>query len=200
MKNSLSKNSFYVFSTNPCLVWFHNTTIPWKHKIRTIREPPVLVCFSYPLQPLYNLCLDPKSCMAVWLSSICLPRKLFNDRSLLSNMMLLCHWVLASTAPCKVHRLFTSYFSPSHFLAWADLHNWANLCMKSYLNSDKGTIHILRKHIFRLFGPNHPQPYVSIFYVLKISKNCHFLTPIRPTSAYVIYEWSQSENCLNCFF
>ena len=99
----------------------------------------VLVCFFYPLPPLCNLCLDPKSCMAVWLSSICLPRKLFNDRSLLSNMMLLCHWVLASTAPCKVHRLYTSYFRPWH-LAWADLHNWTNLYMKPYLNSDEAKI------------------------------------------------------------
>ena len=98
-----------------------------------------LFAFFYPLPPLCNLCLDPKSCMAVWLSSIRLPRKLFNDRSLLSNMMLLCHWDLASTAPCKVHRLYTSYFRPSH-LAWADLHNWTNLCMKSYLNSDEAEI------------------------------------------------------------
>ena len=30
----------------------------------------------------------------------------------------------------------------------------------------------------------------SMFYVLRISKNYHFLTP--PTSTYVIYEWSQS--------
>ena len=41
-----------------------------------------------------------------------------------------------------------------------------------------------RKHIFRIFGP----PYISMFLVLKISKNWHFLT--YPTSAYVIYEWS----------
>ena len=34
------------------------------------------------------------------------------------------------------------------------------------------TIHILRKHISRLFGP--PPPYVSTFLFLKISKDCHF--------------------------
>ena len=33
-------------------------------------------------------------------------------------------------------------------------------------------------------------PHVSMFLVLKISKNCHFLTPLPPTSAYVIYEWN----------
>ena len=38
-----------------------------------------------------------------------------------------------------------------------------------------GTIHILRKHIFRIFGP--PSPYVSMVLVVKISKNWHFLTP-----------------------
>ena len=38
-----------------------------------------------------------------------------------------------------------------------------------------GTIHTLRKHILGLFGP--PPSYVSIFYVLKISKACYFLTP-----------------------
>ena len=30
-----------------------------------------------------------------------------------------------------------------------------------------------------------------MFLVLKISKNWHFLTHVSPTSAYVIYEWSQ---------
>ena len=33
-------------------------------------------------------------------------------------------------------------------------------------------------------------PYVSMFLVLRISKNWHFLTPLPPTSADVIYEWS----------
>ena len=50
--------------------------------------------------------------------------------------------------------------------------------------------------------------YISTFYVLKISKNCHFLTPLPPTSAYVIYEWSipccnkslQGHNVSWCFF
>ena len=41
-----------------------------------------------------------------------------------------------------------------------------------------GTIHILRKHIYRLFGP--PPPYVRILLVLRISKNWHFLTPPPP--------------------
>ena len=50
----------------------------------------------------------------------------------------------------------------------------------------KGTIPILCNHIFRIFGP--PPPYVSMFLVMKIIKNWHFLTP--PTSDYVIYEWS----------
>ena len=35
---------------------------------------------------------------------------------------------------------------------------------------------ILRKHIFRIFGP----PYVSMSLALKISKNWHFLTPLPP--------------------
>ena len=37
----------------------------------------------------------------------------------------------------------------------------------------QGTIHILRKHIFRLLGPR--TPYVSIFSVLKVSGNYHIL-------------------------
>ena len=48
-----------------------------------------------------------------------------------------------------------------------------------------GTIYILCKHIFRLFGPPSPRTYGSMFYVLKISKNCHILTPLLPASAYV---------------
>ena len=43
-----------------------------------------------------------------------------------------------------------------------------------------GTIHILRNHIFRIFGPPPPPPYVSMFLVLKIIKNRHFLTPPPP--------------------
>ena len=42
-----------------------------------------------------------------------------------------------------------------------------------------GTIHILRNHIFRIFGPPSP-PYVIMFLVLKIIKNWHFLTPLPP--------------------
>ena len=52
-----------------------------------------------------------------------------------------------------------------------------------------GTIHILRKHIFRIFGPPS-LPYVSIILVLRISKNWAFMPPPPPTSAYVLYEWS----------
>ena len=33
------------FSTNPRLVWFCNNTIPWKHKICTIRGPSVIPTF-----------------------------------------------------------------------------------------------------------------------------------------------------------
>ena len=35
-----------------------------------------------------------------------------------------------------------------------------------------------------------PPPYVSMFLVLRLSKNWHFLTPLPPTNADVIYEWS----------
>ena len=57
------------------------------------------------------------------------------------------------------------------------------------LPSGLGTIHILRKHIFRLFGPTYSL--VSMFYVLEISKKMQFFNPptIPPTIAYVIYEW-----------
>ena len=40
---------------------------------------------------------------------------------------------------------------------------------------------------FVSIGP--PPHYVSMFLVLKISKNWHFLT-LPPTNSYVIYEWS----------
>ena len=44
---------------------------------------------------------------------------------------------------------------------------------------NQGTIHILRHHNFGVFGPPFP-PYVSMFLVLRISKNWHFLTPLPP--------------------
>ena len=37
-----------------------------------------------------------------------------------------------------------------------------------------------------------PSPHVNMFLVLKISRNWHFLNPLPPTIAYVIYEWSPS--------
>ena len=59
----------------------------------------------------------------------------------------------------------------------------------------QGTIHILRKHIFRFLGP--PTPFVRIFSVLKIGGNYHIPalppTPQEKTSAYVMYEWSSSK-------
>ena len=36
-----------------------------------------------------------------------------------------------------------------------------------------------------------------MFYVLKISKNYHFLATLPPTGAYIIYEWFPSKNCWN---
>ena len=65
------------------------------------------------------------------------------------------------------------------------------LQMHFSMNNSYGTIHILRKHIFRIFGP--PPPYLSIFLVLRISKNWHFMSPLH-TSAYLIYEWSLTSN------
>ena len=38
-----------------------------------------------------------------------------------------------------------------------------------------------------------------MFSVLKVSKNYPFLTPLPPTSAYVIYEWSHTANCCQIF-
>ena len=37
--NSLSRITFYVLSTSPCLVRFLNSKIPWEHKICTIGGP-----------------------------------------------------------------------------------------------------------------------------------------------------------------
>ena len=49
---------------------------------------------------------------------------------------------------------------------------------KGILKSQSGSIHILRNHIFRMFGL--PSPYVSMFLVLKIIKYWHFMTPLPP--------------------
>ena len=48
-----------------------------------------------------------------------------------------------------------------------------------------GTIHILRNHIFRVFLS--PPPFLSIFHVLKTSKNCHFLTLFHPKQVLTEY-------------
>ena len=48
--------------------------------------------------------------------------------------------------------------------------------------------YITSSHFWDFWTPLHP--YVSMFLVLRISKNWHFLTPLPPTSADVIYECS----------
>ena len=53
-----------------------------------------------------------------------------------------------------------------------------------------GTIQILRKQVFGHFQTHPPTHYVSIIYVLNVSKNGHFLNPPTQSYAYVIYEWS----------
>ena len=63
-----------------------------------------------------------------------------------------------------------------------------------------GTVHVLRRHIFKHSGPlfhplaNHvlctENKQEMPFSVLKLSKKSNFLTPLPPTSAYVMYEWS----------
>ena len=63
--------------------------------------------------------------------------------------------------------------------------NWINTETNNYFR----IIHIIRKHIFRIFGLPSPLLRKHVL-VLRISKNWHFLTPLTRTSAYVIYEWS----------
>ena len=50
-----------------------------------------------------------------------------------------------------------------------------------------GTIHILRKHIFRIFGP--PFPLRKHVFSTENKQKLAFSDPSPPTSAYVIYEW-----------
>ena len=56
-----------------------------------------------------------------------------------------------------------------------------------------GTIHILRKHIPRIFGP--PLRYVYCIFLLSTEnkQKLAFPDPLPSTSAYVIYEWFHSE-------
>ena len=91
---------------------------------------------------------------------------------------------LPSDPPSLVH--LTSASPTSISLSWSRPNNIA-------INVTLGTIHILRHHIFGIFRPPFP-PYVSMFLVLKIIKKWHFLTPLPPTSDYVIYEWSLGGN------
>ena len=91
------------------------------------------------------------------------------------------------TGICALHQRpkkgsFTNYMSSLISLTFRDS---PRCCGQVYL----GTIHILRHHIFLDFWIPL-LPYVSMFLVSRISKNWHFLTPLPPTSADVIYEWS----------
>ena len=63
-------------------------------------------------------------------------------------------------------------FELNEFMFWKP---WAARVF-DHLAFTLGTIHILRNHIFRIFGPPSP-PYVIMFLALKIIKNWHFLTP-----------------------
>ena len=52
----------------------------------------------------------------------------------------------------------------------------------------KGTIHILRNHIFRIFEP--PPPLCKHVFSTENNQKLAFSDPLPPTSDYVIYEWS----------
>ena len=55
------------------------------------------------------------------------------------------------------------------------------------IDNTVGTIHILRKQAFGTFS-DPPTHYVSMIYVLIVSKNCHVLNPPTQSIAYVIHE------------
>ena len=57
----------------------------------------------------------------------------------------------------------------------------------------QGTIHILRNHIFRIFGPPSP-PLRNHVFSTENNQKLAFSDPpaLPPTSDYVIYEWSPS--------
>ena len=52
----------------------------------------------------------------------------------------------------------------------------------------QGTIYILRKHIFRIFGP--PSPLRKHVFSTENKHKLAYSDPSPPTTAYVIYEWS----------
>ena len=61
---------------------------------------------------------------------------------------------------------------------------WISIQIFSY-----GTIHILRNHIFRIFGP--PPPLRNHVFSTENNQKLAFSDPPSPpTSDYVIYEWS----------
>ena len=63
----------------------------------------------------------------------------------------------------------------------------------SFLALPKGTIHILRKHNFRLFEP--PSPLHKHDFSTENKQKLPFLTSLPSTSAYVTYEWSPQQKC-----
>ena len=64
-----------------------------------------------------------------------------------------------------------------------------SVILSCYLEGHLGTIHILRNHIFRIFGP--PSPLRNHVFSTENNQKLAFSDPPSPpTSDYVIYEWS----------
>ena len=83
------------------------------------------------------------------------------------------------------------------------------------LKMNKEIIHLRRRQIFIVFDPqamgpfiyniitffgflDPPPPLRQHVLVVRISKNGYFLTPLPPTSADVIYEWSLRVHTVVC--
>ena len=90
---------------------------------------------------------------------------------------------------------YTVFCSGHSYHLWNHVWPWDSLGIHTAIRGGyemvpkvQGTIHILRKHIFLVFGAPF---YISTFLLLKISKKIAiFYSPLPPTSAYLIYEWS----------
>ena len=86
------------------------------------------------------------------------------------------------------HKCIFSLEAEAELISADERRDYSALNAVRLLCSDdsEGTIHILRNHIFRGFFLS-PPPFLSIFHVLKTSKNCHFLTLFHPKQVLTEY-------------
>ena len=142
--------------------------------------PPISWTINYFGNLLFTLVIT-------WKNISCKPRgvKIFAFRIVFNLLFNILH-IFFNTYR-DYFRLFLKHLNGNVFAYLLNINYSWKLIFRN-MNVPRDHPYITSSHFWDFLIPL--PPYVSMFLVLRISKNWHFLTPLPPTSADVIYEWS----------